>query len=525
MNLPKLQQIVKNKRTIGNFGGLNESLILNENEFSKMKNICSDMYPGITCRKQRGDPIAKLERPFGLYWKNGLFWVNGGNTYYKGEYVGFYPDEKERTLVGLGAYICSFPDGSMFSTVDKKFRSMTATWRGDVTVEPVSEGSTFVRITGSGIGNEFASGDGVEFSGFVTHYAALNGTKILKEVGSDFVVVIAVDAGDPIRRFTNGNITLTRKVPEMDFVCEFNNRLWGCSNRNHEIYASKLGDPTNWNAFEGLSTDSYALTVGSDGDFTGCLAHNGYVVFFKEDCIHTIYGSKPSNFTLDTVQARGPAKGCEKSLCNVNESVFYVSRNGVCIYEGSLPETVSTKLSGKWKAASGQQYDSKYYVSVQDMAGNWRLLVYDMRRSAQNQAELWYQEDEEQMKYSCYAEGKLYIVDRNNMLREIYAEKEEDYIEWNLESGDLEEGTLSKKKPSRMQLSIDLTPNAVLTLYVSYDNSPTWIRVKTITADARRNYQIPIKLKRCDRYRFKIRGRGKFRLYGMSRTTEGGSDR
>ena len=67
-------------------------------------------------------------------------------------------------------------------------------------------------------------------------------------------------------------------MPELDFLCENENRLWGC--KGDTIYASKLGDPFNWNVFDGVSTDSYAVDVGSAGDFTGCFAYRGYPVFF-----------------------------------------------------------------------------------------------------------------------------------------------------------------------------------------------------------------------------------------------------
>lgn len=47
-------------------------------------------------------------------------------------------------------------------------------------------------------------------------------------------------------------IELERKAPEMDFVIECGNRLWGCryevtdqSRLYNEIYASKLGDFKN----------------------------------------------------------------------------------------------------------------------------------------------------------------------------------------------------------------------------------------------------------------------------------------
>lgn len=50
---------------------------------------------------------------------------------------------------------------------------------------------------------------------------------------------------------TKSNVSMERKIPDMDFVAELDNRLWGCSNENHEIYASKPGDPFNFNYFLG----------------------------------------------------------------------------------------------------------------------------------------------------------------------------------------------------------------------------------------------------------------------------------
>ena len=94
----------------------------------------------------------------------------------------------------------------------------------------------------------------------------------------------------------------------------------------------------------GTSQDSYAVTVGSDGDFTGCIAHLGYVLFFKEDIIHKMYGTKPENFQLSTTHVRGVERGSEQSLAIVNETLYYKSRDGVCGYDGSLPYEVGVPL-------------------------------------------------------------------------------------------------------------------------------------------------------------------------------------
>ena len=180
----------------------------------------------------------------------------------------------------------------------------------------------------------------------------------------------------------------------MDYICENGNRLWGCSSANHEVYASKLGDPTNWNAFEGISTDSYAATVGSDGDFTGCLSHMGYVLFFKENTLHKLYGSRPADYQLVSAQCRGVAKEASGSLCVLAEVLYYLSQDGVMAWDGSIPTKVSTALDParlrNVKSALGGALDGRYYLHLVRGSGEAqavRLLVYDTERG------LWQEED------------------------------------------------------------------------------------------------------------------------------------
>ena len=68
------------------------------------------------------------------------------------------------------------------------------------------------------------------------------------------------------------------------------------------IYACKLGDPTNWFSYRGIAADSYAVTVGSDGAFTGAATCMGYALFFKENTLHKLCGTKPSDFQLTSLR-------------------------------------------------------------------------------------------------------------------------------------------------------------------------------------------------------------------------------
>ena len=373
-------------KQIGSFGGLNKGLVIGENEFSDMKNMSSDVFPAIAVRKPRGEILKSLSKPHGIIYKNGLAYVDGTKLYYKDKEIATVQDT-DKQLVSLGAYIVVFPDKIMYNTSTGEKTALEASWSqaATATFAQTTTGSTMVKISCTGIGKQFNQFDGVEISGCTN--SSFNKTTVIQEKADDYIVII----GDLSSSFTQeSGLKLTRKVPDMDYICENGNRLWGCSSANHEVYASKLGDPTNWNAFEGISTDSYAATVGSDGDFTGCLSHMGYVLFFKEDTIHKVYGDKPSNFQINTsFPVRGVAKGCEKTACVVNETLLYVSRSNVCSFDGAYPESVSDALAEvRFQGGVAGQHNGKYYASLQDVSGQWNIYVYDLKKG------MWHKEDD-----------------------------------------------------------------------------------------------------------------------------------
>lgn len=171
---------------------------------------------------------------------------------------------------------------------------------------------------------------------------------MLYGVGDDYLVVVGIlDSQTTIEN----QITISRKMPLMDYVTECDNRLWGCRyglNENgevvNELYACKLGDFKNWNCFMGISTDSYAVSLGTDGPFTGAITHAGHPLFFKENCLHKVFGQIPANFQVQSSTCRGVQKGCSRSLSIVNEVLYYKSQHAVCAYDGSLPTEISTAL-------------------------------------------------------------------------------------------------------------------------------------------------------------------------------------
>jgi hypothetical protein len=182
-------------------------------------------------------------------------------------------------------------------------------------------------------------------------------------------------------------VTVARTVPDMDYVCVNENRVWGC--KGDTIYASKLGDGTNFNVFDGLSTDSWTTETGTPGDFTGCASFQGYPVFFKGNAVFKVLGDEPRSFTLRKSNIFGVAAGCDRSIVEIRGRLYYVSPVGVVEWTGGdHPEEIShalgTESSELLDAVAGTD-GIRYYteLTVRPYDRNKRdarhLYVYDTR--------------------------------------------------------------------------------------------------------------------------------------------------
>ena len=511
MRLPFLNPLNKKTEITEQFKGLNQNAVGSDKEFSNMKNISLDDYPCMGARKKRGVSEKHLTAPKGFLFKNGLFYIDGTNAYYKDNNV-FTVTDTEKIIVGIGAYICVFPDNKMYNTFTGELTELAAHLvpTGSVTFALLSSKSVYTKITLSGIGNLFKTGDNVTISGCTN--TELNGTKIISDSDADYIVVTGVID----KEFTQSSgLSFDRKIPEFDFVCEKNNRLWGGSSKNHEIYACKVGDPKNWYNYETGADMAYAATIGSDGDFTAIAPYSSYVLFFKENCIHILRGDKPSNFTIYEKELPGVKADCHGSVCTIDETLYYVSHNGVYAFDGAVPQLISDSIKGNITEAVSGSYDSKLYISCK-IDGVRTLLVYDPRLRS------WVKEDDTIFRFSDTKDGMLYILNDNGDICPIYGDKDE-VIDWELESCDQYGSSIDTKYISNIKLNLWMAIGSEVTVYLKCDDEPIWQRMSYIRSTANKTYLIPIIPKRCSKYRIKLSGKGAFKLYAVSRDIEGGS--
>ena len=165
-------------------------------------------------------------------------------------------------------------------------RDFTRSEDGTYAGEEAKGNTVFCETAGFDWSDYFNPGDGVTISGASAE--GNNKTAVVREIEDGalrFYENCFVTGGG------SQSVTVKRAVPDMDFLCENENRLWGC--KGDTIYACKLGDIFNWNVFDGVATDSYAADVASTGDFTACASYLGYPCFFKEEHIYKVYGDRP----------------------------------------------------------------------------------------------------------------------------------------------------------------------------------------------------------------------------------------
>lgn len=330
-----------------------------------------------------------------------------------------------------------------------------------------------------------------------------------------------------------GDMTIERVMPAIDSgkMLEVGNRLWACSSQNNEIYSSKQGDITNWQAYgDGIATDSYAATVGCEGDFTGIARQNDSVIFFKENWIIKLYGTKPSNYAIASYNVPGVERGSEKSIVWINGALYYLSHLGVCQYSpGGQPVVISQKAFGYEKYNNGVagRHRDKYYISAQNKSGSYELFVFDTATG------LWHKEDNTQMVdtvtynnvlYYTNSEGKLVCADKDNNLLGNQATTESGF-EWSFETGNLYESDFGKKYISRIQLGIKSDTDMQAKVWAQYENGGAWVLLRELHYLRRRHSLIPVQLRRADYLKLRVKGAGMCQISGIQIEYSGGSYR
>lgn len=489
--------------------GINWSDAIQDGDLRDSLNLSARRWPYITTRKGRVKQSGYQNATALTAWDK-LVAVQGTSLLYDGQAVG---------TVTAGAKQFAVVNTRMVIWPDKVYLDIS-----DHTVKPLGasvtgSGATFTtnKMTVSGwtdLTAKFKAGDGITISGCTTN-TANNKDIVIKSVTASEITVADNTFTEATEASTS--VKLERRVPDLDFICESENRLWGCNSSTQTIYASALGDPTNFYVFEGLSTDSYTLAVGTEGKFTGCCKLSSSVLFWKETKLHKMLGSYPAEYAMYTYEMEGLQSGCHKSQQVINDTLFYKGPHGVYAYSGGTPSMISDSFGEKefTEAVAGNDGDS-YYLSVKD-GDTHHLLVYETKTN------IWVLEDGTKAVDFARIGKTLYMLDEDGNVQLLDGEETPKTQDWMAQFAPMYETISGKKSYSRLMLRLELPKGSWLEAKMRCDGKPWKSCGKVVGRDVNVT-SLRLSTNRCDKFELRLEGKGPCTILGISREFIVGSD-
>ena len=517
MPLPSLPQPVgKYQSELVPLRGLNWSDDTTPGDLLESENLSTRRWPFLAARCARVKQTA-LDQVTALGAWEGIVAVSGTNLVYNDAVVAsITPGEKQFAVVNTRLVI--WPDRVYLDMNTRTLRPLEARITGG--------GATFtgdtVTVTGDDwrvLSEQISAGDTVELSGCVAH-PENNKFFTVRAVGN---FTLTADADCFAEGSEEGPLTLARELPELDFICASENRLWGCSNATRTVYASALGDPCNFNTFEGLSTDSYAAAVGSAGDFTGCCRMAGTVLFWKENRLHKVLGSYPEEYEITEYALEGVRAGSHRSMVIVNDALYYLGTHGVYAYGGGTPLLISRVFGNRHFTDGVAGSDGeRYYLSVLEGTTS-HLLVYDIARG------IWLREDATRCTAFARLGAKLYFCDSSGDLWLADGGAEDPDLAWTAVFAPLYETTEGRKRYRKLLLRLETPKDKSVRADCRFDEKEPWRPLGTVTG--RRNFPerdtvtLRVPIARTDAVQIRLQGSGVSAVKNVRREFSVGSDR
>lgn len=340
-------------------------------------------------------------------------------------------------------------------------------------------------------------------------------------------------------------ISISRDVPILDHYIESDNRIWGVNNETNEIKCCELGNFQNWDYYEGLVGDPYTATCGTPGKFNATGKIDNTLFFFKDNVIHQLYGTKPSNYTITTINGiEGISEGYDKSLVTCRGKLYYNTNQGsIMSFNGSTVTDISnvfgrdadrdiTKM-GIGVAVGDQIY---WYFNNND---NPIFYYYDLKTGIWNKKSVPTDFQGNKLSidhiFSSETTNRLGVINNtiesNSRVFALITEQVPKsaegivyYSNWFAETGDIGLALPERKYVSKIGFCFELEKGSTFKVQIQYDNDKVWRPLHTFTSSKLGNYNVPMLIQRCDHFRLRLSGTGKFTLYKFYYNIEQGSD-
>lgn len=500
----------KTEQQIIQFGGVEYGRGGGNGSLSESLNLSARQFPALSQRTGR-EVFGKYTKATAIFGKGKLCVVDGTKFLYGGEEKGTVK-EGEKQIVSVNTKIVVWPDMVYYDTKEDKFGTLGE----KVTISSASFTGNSLSGTPSGekkLEDIFSENQAVKISG--SSIEANNKEIVIRSVSENTLTFYndSFSAGT-----STTQVTIERRVPDLKVICASNNRLWGADDTT--IWASALGDPLTWYNYDGLSTDSYSVAVGTDGPFTACCEYGSNVLFFKEDKLHKVVGSAPSEYSVYTYSIPGVQLGSMKSVQVINEMLYYKGEDGVYAYNGGVPYLVSENFGTRlFKNAKAGTDGKTYYISMQDsITEEWGMWTFDTDRG------IWLKEDNTHALEFSFLDGEMLFLfsDGKKVYKSMQFEGTEK-IKWMAEFYPMDETLRGKRGYSHLFLRYELEPGAWMQVEIKEDFAP-FRRIGSFHGNRKTTSTITMAPGRCDTFKIRISGEGRCVLKSLIREFDIGSD-
>ena len=528
MRMPNLpyKNNPKTKKSIIEFAGLDRRSLIPDNALSSCSNMSSKNSPLLSPRDSREVSVTLSGTGRALFAATKLAHVDGTDFKYDNTTEGTVT-ASAKSMVELSQRIVIFPDKVSYDTVGDTFAAIhgsvamseygydasgvvdtSATTKMHnalrVTVTPSTaytltndKGYTVAKAYYFDVNSVFISSATVNFASFTTPSTAYSMN--FDVTGTDLSVVIKI---------TNAVYPTIGAVPDIDYACTMDNRIWGVKNDN--VYCCALGVYDDWTSFlneDGTVNESGAWSVdtGSNGNFTGIVSYKGTVLAFKNDRVWKMFGGYPSDFQFVEISRLGCISN--KSICEVNNVLFWLSPQGVVAYTGGTPEVISENLNENYTSGVAGGDGRRYYISLYN-GTTYALYVYDTWKG------IWLEEDALNVTELAYFGGYLYALASDNKIWKFGSGTEA--ITSEIITAEFTESYLGKKGHSELRFRVDLETSATLKVYIRIDNG-SFTLVKTYSATDLTSFIVPLKPQNADHFQLKCVMTGEYKIYQVER--------
>lgn len=413
-----------------------------------------------------------------------------------------------------------------------------------------------VKISCAEIGTGFSVGEYIELSGVeIARSDSLNGTykldlgdsgKII-ECDKDYLTVRLSNVyADSYAKFCNQwtnsgsssspfcalvRFKIKRFFPKLKYVCEWNNRLWGCGGENNNtIFACALGNVCLWSSYENTAGDSYWANVDSCDEWTGAFTFGDHAYFFKNEKCYKMYGTRPSNFSYSELNF---GTNDDRSICSCKNAMYFAKYDGIYATSGTVAYKVSDKLGHEmFRNFQAFSLDGRLYVyCYRDEKRH--LYTFDTTNG------LWHDEDLGYLACAVKVPKDVIIIGSNDKSDDVSAYSlngttgfgyrapdsatTDDKVAWFFDTQDFcVYGDKAVFFP-RITADLSLEAGGKLSIKAMYDSNGIWKEVKNVVPCSRKSILIMLSQKRSHSVKLRFEGEGVVEIYGLNVYMQGGS--